>query len=350
MTIGAMRIKTTVKAGQGQVELTEVDLPGPGPGQALVRTTLTTVCGSDLHMVDTIPQVPVGKPQGHEAIGIVEAVGEGVERIKVGDRVVTSCLLGCGHCYVCQAGDQSMCRTYKAPLNVIWGCQAEAYLINSADHNMLRVPDALSDKQAMFAGDIMSTGFAAVERGGLKAGQTVAIFAQGPVGLCATAGAKYYGASRIIVVESIPERIALAKRFGATDVVPPAEAVQRIRELTDGRGVDLAVEALGREETFGACFKAIRPGGTVSSVGVYAGVGELKIPTNTPTFSQFSVVTSMCPGGPSRLKYLLGLLESGKVDLTPLWTHERKLSEISSVYEMFRKRQDGAVKIAVAVD
>ncbi|MET0343003.1 MAG: zinc-binding dehydrogenase [Polyangiales bacterium] len=343
-----MRIKTTVKAGPGQVELTDVDLPGPGEGQVLVRTTLTTVCGSDLHMVDNIPQVPVGKPQGHEAIGIVEAVGPGVSRIKKGDRVVTSCLLGCGHCYVCAAGDQSMCRTYKAPLNVIWGCQAEAYLINSADVNMSVVPESLSDKQALFAGDIMSTGFAASERGGLKPGQTVAIFAQGPVGLCATAGAKFYGAGRIIVVESVPERIELAKKLGATDVVAPAEAVAKIKELTDGKGVDLAIEALGREETFAAAYKVIRPGGTLSSVGVYAGVSELKLPI-TSTFSQFKFVTSMCPGGPERLNYLMGLIQTGKVDLTPLWTHERKLSDISDVYETFRKRKDGAVKIAVTV-
>jgi alcohol dehydrogenase len=249
---------------------------------------------------------------------------------------------------VCEAGDQSMCRTYKAPLNVIWGCQAEAFLINSADVNMTKIPEQLTDKQALFAGDIMSTGFAAVERGGLKPGQTVAIFAQGPVGLCATAGAKYYGAGRIIVVESVPERVAMAKRLGADEVVPPAEAVARIKELTDGRGVDLAIEALGKEETFNAAYRVIRPGGTVSSVGVYAGVPELKVPINA-TFSQFKFVTSMCPGGPERLTYLMGLIQSGKVDLTPLWTHDRKLGEISDVYEMFRKRTDGALKIAVTV-
>jgi alcohol dehydrogenase len=340
------KVKTCVKAGPGQVQIVERDLPGPGPGQALIRTTLSTVCGSDLHMIDDFAILPAGTPQGHEAVGIVEAVGDGVARIKTGDRVVTSCLIGCGHCYVCMAGDMSMCRTYRAPLNVLFGCQGEAFLVNSADLNMTVVPEGLTDKQALFSGDIMSTGFAAIERARLKPGQSVAIFAQGPVGLCATAGAKFYGASRIIAVESVPERIAMAKRLGADDVVAPAEAVERIKELTNGQGVDVAVEALGREATLDACFKVIRHGGVVSSVGVYANIKAISLPVNA-IFSQFTFVTSMCPGGTERLNYLLGLVQSGKVDLTPLWTHDRKLSDIEAIYDMFRKRQDGALKIAI---
>jgi alcohol dehydrogenase len=342
------KVKTCVKAGPGQVDLIERDLPGPAAGQALIRTTLSTVCGSDLHMIDDFAILPVGQPQGHEAVGVVEAVGDGVSRIKVGDRVVTSCLIQCGHCHVCLAGDTSMCRTYHAPLNVLFGCQAEAFLVNSADLNMTVLPEGLTDKQALFSGDIMSTGFAAIERAHLKPGQTVAVFAQGPVGLCATAAAKFYGASRIITVESVPERIAMSKRMGADDVVPPENAVERIKELTQGKGVDLAVEALGREATLDACFKVIRHGGVVSSVGVYANIRAISIPVNA-IFSQFTFVTSMCPGGTTRLDYLLGLVQAGKVDLTPLWTHDRKLSEIASVYDMFRKREDGALKIAVTV-
>jgi threonine dehydrogenase-like Zn-dependent dehydrogenase len=342
------KVKTCIKAGTGQVDLIERDLPGPAAGQALIRTTLSTVCGSDLHMIDDFVMLPVGQPQGHEAIGIVEAVGDGVTRIRPGDRVVTSCLISCGHCHVCEAGDTSMCRTYRAPLNVLFGCQAEAFVVNSADLNMTVVPEALTDKQALFAGDIMSTGFAAIERARLRPGQSVAIFAQGPVGLCATAAAKFYGASHIITVESVPERVAMSKRLGADDVVDPAQAVERIKELTQGKGVDVAVEALGREETFAACLQVIRHGGTVSSVGVYANVKAVSIPVNA-IFNQFTFVTSMCPGGPERLSYLMGLVQSGKVDLMPLWTHDRKLSEIDSVYDMFRKREDGALKIAITV-
>ncbi|HEY2732997.1 MAG TPA: zinc-binding dehydrogenase [Polyangiales bacterium] len=340
------KVKTVVKAGPGQVELIDRELPGPKPGQALIRTTLSTVCGSDLHMVDDFPMAPAGQPQGHEAVGIVEDVGEGVTRIKKGDRVVTSCLIGCGHCHVCLAGDLCMCRTYKAPMNVLFGCQAEAFVVNSADLNMAVVPKDLSDKQALFTGDIMSTGFAAIERAHLKPGQSVAIFAQGPVGLCATAAAKFYGASRIITVESVPERVAMSKKLGATDVVDPEGAVDKIKELTKNQGVDVAVEALGREVTLESCLKVIRHGGTVSSVGVYPNMKAFSLPVNA-IFSQFTFVTSMCPGGTERLNYLLGLIQSGKVDLTPLWTHDRKLSDIANVYEMFRKRQDGALKIAL---
>jgi alcohol dehydrogenase len=341
------RVKSVVKAGPGQVEVSERDLPDPGPGQALIRTTLTTVCGSDLHFVDDLP-APAGQPQGHEAVGIVEAVGSGVERVKKGDRVVTSCLISCGHCHVCLVGDTSMCRTYHAPLNVLFGCQSEAFIVNSADLNMTQVPEALSDKQALFTGDIMSTGFAAVERGKLKAGQSVAIFAQGPVGLCATAGAKYYGAGLIIAVESVPERAEVAKQLGAHEVVSPENAVEKIKALTQGKGVDLAIEALGKEATFAAAYSVIRHGGTISSVGVYTGMRELKIPLNA-IFVQFTFTTSMCPGGPERLNYLMGLIESGKVDLSPLWTHDRRLDQAPEFYEMFRKRQDGVLKIAIAM-
>ncbi len=339
------RVKACVKAGPGQVNLVDRDLPDPTPGQALIRTSLTTICGSDLHMIDDFP-VPAGMPQGHEAVGVIESVGSGVERFKRGDRVVSSCIVSCGHCYVCEAGDTSMCRTYRAPLNVLFGCQAEAYLVSSADRNLAVVPADMTDKQAIFAADIMSTGFAAVERGHLKPGQTVAIFAQGPVGLCATAAAKYYGAGRIIAVESVPERVAMAKRLGADDVVSPEGCVERIKELTGGRGVDLAIEALGKTATFDACIKVIRHGGTVSSVGVYAGISTLSIPTSD-VFFQFTLVTSYCPGGTERLQFLMNLMQSGKVDLAPLFTHDRKLADIASSYDLFRQRREGVLKIAV---
>jgi alcohol dehydrogenase len=340
------KVKSCVKAGPGQVELTERTIPDPGPGQALIRTTLTTVCGSDLHMVDDFPIAPAGQPQGHEAVGVIEAVGLGVERLKKGDKVITSCLICCGHCHVCLAGDTSMCRTYKAPLNVLFGCQSEAFIVNSADLNMTQLPDGMTDKQALFTGDIMSTGFAAIERGRLKPGQSVAVFAQGPVGLCATAGAKYYGAGHIIAVESVPERVAMAKKLGAHDVVSPENAVEKIKELTQGKGVDLAVEALGREATLAACHSVIRHGGTISSVGVYVGTREFKFPLGAIS-SQFTFVTSMCPGGPERLTYLMGLIQSGKVDLSPLWTHDKKLDEIGPIYDLFRNRRDGVLKVAI---
>lgn len=340
------RVRAVVKAGPGQVECRQVDLGDPAPGEALVRTTLTTVCGSDLHFIDDFAFIPEGRPQGHEAVGVIDAVGEGVERLRVGDRVVVSPLIGCGHCLVCEAGDSSMCVTYSAPLNCLFGCQAEAFKLRSADFNLARIPDGLSDRSALFAGDIMSTGFAAIERGHLARGQSVAIFAQGPIGLCATAAAIHYGAGAVFAVESISERCALAKRLGAHEVFAPEVAVERIRELTAGRGVDLAVEAVGKPEALAAAQRVIRPGGTISSVGVYAGAREYRFPIDAVS-CHFTFTTTMCPGGHERLAYLMQLLERGAVDLSALWTHDRSLSEAAEVYDMIRTRRQGAIKVAL---
>jgi threonine dehydrogenase-like Zn-dependent dehydrogenase len=192
----------------------------------------------------------------------------------------------------------------------------------------------------------MSTGFAAIERARMEEGQTVAIFAQGPVGLCVTAAAKYYKAGMIVAVESIPERVEMARRLGADRVVAPDQAVDEIMTMTDGVGVDVAVEALGKQITFENCLKVTRMGGTVSSVGVYNPLPALSLPTDG-SFIHRTIVTTLCPVGTKRLQDLLGILESGAVDLTPMLTHDRKLDDIVASYDMFRKRQDGVLKIAI---
>ena len=218
---------TCVKTGEREVAMAQVPYPdAPGPGQALVKTTLSTICGSDIHIVDELP-VPAGVPMGHEAVGVVEAVGAGVTAFKAGDRVVTSCLLCCGTCARCMEGDPQVCQTFNSPGNLLFGAQGEFFLVNGAQTSMAKVPDALEDEQVLLGTDIMSTGFGAIERAEMKAGDTVAVFAQGPVGLCATAAARTLGAGLIIAVESIPERQAMAKRLGADIVVEPGEAVAR---------------------------------------------------------------------------------------------------------------------------
>lgn len=340
------KAKGCIKEDTGKVALAEYELGDPGPGQVLVRPTLTTICGSDIHITDDIPEVPPGMPMGHEAVGIVEAVGEGVERHRAGDKVVMSCLSSCGHCVACSNDELNLCETFGAPMNLVLGAQADLVMINGADFSMAALPPSVDDKAGVLISDILSTGFGACERGGIKAGSTVAIFAQGPVGLCATLGAKYYGAERIIAVESIPERIAMAKRFGATDIVAPEGAVETILELTGGRGVDVAIEALGKQVTFSNCCKSVRLGGTVSSVGVYGGVDALALPTDG-TFIHRRLVTTLCPAGRQRLEYLLGLIDDGKIDPTPLFTHEMPLEQIVDAYDLFRARRDGVMKIAI---
>ena len=178
-------VRTCIKEADGQVVFTDSDVPDPGPGQALIRTTLTTICGSDIHIVDDIPEVPAGMPMGHEGVGVVEAVGQGVERFKPGDRVVACCLMSCGHCVRCTSGEESICEALGAPMNLVFGAQSEAFLVSGADFTLAIVPPALEDRHAVLVADILSTGFGAAERAAVKPGQSVAIFAQGPVGLCA---------------------------------------------------------------------------------------------------------------------------------------------------------------------
>lgn len=337
---------TCVKTGPHGVAMAPIPYPDePGPGQALIKTSLSTICGSDMHLVDEMP-IPAGVPMGHEAIGIVEAVGAGVTGFKAGDRVATSCLLSCGTCRRCQEGEAQVCETFNAPGNLLFGAQGDYFLVNGAQNSLAKVPDSLSDEQVLFVTDIMSTGFGAIERAEIKPGDTVVVFAQGPVGLCATAGARAYGAGTIIAVESIPERAAMAKRFGADIVLDPADAVAKIMAHTNNKGVDIAVEALGHQVTFENACAVVRNGGTVSSVGVYGAFPQLTMPTSG-SFIHRKLVTTLCPVGTARMDRLMALVSGGKVDLTPLITHSMKLSETPAGYDLFRKKEGGVLKIAL---
>ena len=342
---------TLVKTGMGTLELREIPLPELGPNDVLVRTRLATVCGSDIHFLDEYP-MPSGRdalPMGHEGLGVVAAAGSAVRTLAEGDRVVASCVYGCGRCDNCQHGHLQLCTVFgKIPgiTNGLAGCQGEYFVVREADLNAARVPDELPDEAAILAGDIMSTGFGAVERGGVSTGDTVAIFAQGPVGLCATAGARIRGAGLIIAVEGIPERAEMARRLGANVVVGPEGAIDEILAMTGGRGVDVAIEALGRDVTFrGACATA-RVGGTVSSVGVYAAHRSLDVRVDG-RFYMRRIVTTVCPGGSDRLRRLYDVALHGNVDLSVLFTHRRKLDEVVDAYEQFKHREDGMVKVAL---
>jgi alcohol dehydrogenase len=333
-----------VKTDQRKVEMRKLPVPTPGPAQALVKMRLSTICGSDIHIIDELP-VPAGTPMGHEAVGEVADAGEGVVGFKQGDRVVASCLFGCGTCSRCQEGSLQVCERYT-PLNLLFGCQGEYYLVQNPDLNMAKVPDDLDDEGALFATDIMSTGFAAIENAELRFGDSVAIFAQGPVGLCATAAARARGAGFIIAVESVPERVIAAKRLGADAIVDPAKAVDGIMTLTGGKGVDVSVEALGHQTTLENAARVTRFGGTLSSVGVYGAFPSVSIPTDG-TFLHRRIVTTLCPSGSERLRRMMDLVRFGKVDLRALLTHRTTLADTPEGYELFRARKEGVIKLAI---
>lgn len=341
---------TCVKTAIGKVEMREMPVPSPGPGQMVVKTTLASICGSDMHFVDEFPMFPGldVMPMGHEAVGVVHEVGDGVTRFKPGDRVVTSCLYACGTCKQCRLGDFSAC-TGGGPMNLVFGAQGEYFLMPFADVSAAKIPDDLSDEQVLFAGDIMSTAFGAIERADLKLADSVAVVGQGPVGLCATAGARALGAGLVIGVEPVAERQEMARRLGANVVLDPGkvDAVAEIKNLTGGLGVDIAVEAIGLQETFETCLGAARRGGTISSVGVYGSTDRLSMATMDMDFFHRRIIMTFCPVGNDRLTRLMDVIRHGRVDLTPLWTHSLKISETPKAYDLFRSRTGGVLKIAL---
>jgi threonine dehydrogenase-like Zn-dependent dehydrogenase len=233
--------------------------------------------------------------------------------------------------------------------NTIDGCQAEYVLVHDAMANLSPIPDGLTDEQVLMCPDIMSTGFSGAESGGIRIGDTVVVFALGPIGLCAVAGAKLMGATKIIGVDHLPARMDVARKMGCDHVVNFDEGnpVEQIMALTDGRGVDVAIEALGTQGTFEAGLRSIRPGGTLSSLGVYS--TDLKIPLSafSAGLGDNKIVTTLCPGGKERMRRLMTVCASGRVDLKPLVTHRYKLEQIEEAYDLFSHQRDGVLKVAI---
>jgi threonine dehydrogenase-like Zn-dependent dehydrogenase len=197
--------------------------------------------------------------------------------------------------------------------------------------------------------DIMSTGFGGAEAGHIRIGDSVAVFAQGPIGLCATAGAKLSGATQIFVVDALPERLRTAKALGADVTINYKEkdAIAAIMEATGGRGVDVAIEALGTQSTFESCLRVLRPGGVLSSLGVYSGKLTLPLDAVAAGLGNHTIVTTLCPGGKERMRRLMDVIASRRVDLTPLVTHRFTLDQIESAYDLFANQRNGVLKVAI---
>ena len=344
----------------GRIVLGEKPIPDVGPLDALLRITTTTICGTDVHILKGEYPVAKGLTIGHEPVGIIEKLGSAVQGYREGQRVIAGAITPSGHSAACLCGCGSQDGGFNASGfkamggwrfgNTIDGCQAEYVLVPDAMTNLCPVPEELTDEQVLMCPDIMSTGFSGAESGGIRIGDTVAVFAQGPIGLCATAGAKLAGATTVIGVDSIPGRLEMARRCGADLTVNYKEVdpVEEILRLTDGRGVDVAIEALGTQSTFGAALRVLRPGGTLSSLGVYS--TDLTIPLGAfaAGLGDHKIVTTLCPGGKERMRRLMNVIQSGRVDLKPMVTHRFKLDEIEAAYELFSHQRDGVLKVAIA--
>jgi threonine dehydrogenase-like Zn-dependent dehydrogenase len=233
--------------------------------------------------------------------------------------------------------------------NTINGAWAEYLLVPDARANLAPVPDELTDAQVLMLPDIASTGISGAESGQVRIGDSVAVFAQGPIGLCATLGARLRGASLIVGVDPVPERREMARRFGATVTLDPAahDVVAELRRLTDGRGVDVAIEALGRQETFESALRATRAGGTLSSLGVYSGKLSAPYEALHAGLGDQRIVTTLCPGGKERMRRLLAMVQHERIDLSPLITHEYALADLPKAFDLFSRQAGGVLKVAI---
>jgi len=349
-------MKATVFLGTNAIRVKEVELPRVGVGEALIRITLTTICGTDLHILRGEYPVRPGLIIGHEPVGVIEELGDGLTGYAIGDRVLVGAITPCGQCHACLSGNHSQCghgAGYEALGgwrfgNTINGAQAEYLLVPNAQANLAKIPDELSDQQVVLLADIASTGFGGAESGKIKIGDSVAVFAQGPIGLCATAGAKLMGAGLIIGIDGDASRLEMAKRMGADIVLDYREVdvLAEVKKLTGG-GADVSIEALGTQQTFENALRSLRPGGTLSSLGVYSGKLQMPYDAFAAGLGDHRIVTTLCPGGKERMRRLMEVVRHRRVDLTPLLTHTFSLDLITDAYKLFGERADGVIKVAI---
>ncbi len=353
------KMKAAIFVEPGRIVLDDKTIPEVGPLDALMRVTTTTICGTDVHILKGEYPVARGLTIGHEPVGVIEKLGSAVKGYREGQRVIAGAITPSGWSNACLCGTCSQDGAGTAhgwkPLggwkfgNTIDGCQAEYVLVPDAMVNLAPVPDALTDEQVLMCPDIMSTGFSGAESAGIRIGDIVAVFAQGPIGLCATAGAKLSGASVVFGVDRLPDRLAMSGKLGADHMIDSSKVdpVEEIMRLTGGRGVDVAIEALGTQQTFEACLRVLRPGGTLSSLGVYS--TDLTIPLGpfAAGLGDHRIITTLCPGGKERMRRLMSVIENGRVDLSAMVTHRYKLDDIEAAYELFSHQRDGVLKIAL---
>jgi len=344
-------MKTFVMKSLDQVGFMDKPIPKAGPNDAIVKTTRALICTSDSHTVHGAIGPRENLTLGHEAVGVVHEAGAEVKLFKRGDRVVVGAITPDWGELASQAGHPSQSGAALGGwkfANLKDGVFAEYFHVNEADANMALIPRDVADEAAVYCCDMMTTGFMAAENGDVPIGGTVAVFALGSVGLMAVAGARLRGAGLIIGVDSIAKRTELAKSYGADVIVDfsKEDPVARIMELTGGRGVDCAIEALGSEVSFQNAMKVTKPGGTVSNVG-YHGKGDL---VGIPRLdwgvgmAEKSIRTGLCPGGRLRMERMLALLQSGRVDPTKMTTHTFPFDQLDKAFAVMDKKLDGIIK------
>ena len=333
----------------GEVRLEEK--PDPellAEDDAIVRVEATGVCGSDLHIYHGRVQIEPGFTIGHEFVGTVTEAGPGVTRAAVGDRVLGCYCSACGECFFCKRGDFHKCDEGRVfghgkTLGSLQGAQADLVLVPHANLTLRKVPDGMSSDAALFAGDVMGTGYHAVEMAAIEPGGTAAVLGLGPVGLCAVQAARAAGAATVIAIDTVDERLRMAESFGATPVhLTEDDPRAAVKAATEGRGVDAAIDAVGHPEAFDLACRIARKAGTVSAIGVYAErmevhMGVIWIKALTVRTGHANVIKHVDP--------VLERMAAGELDPTPLVTHHMPLEDAAEAYAIYDRRE--ALKIVM---
>ncbi|MBF8746699.1 NAD(P)-dependent alcohol dehydrogenase [Pseudomonas putida] len=359
-------MKAAVFVEPGRIELADKPIPEVGPTDALIRLTTTTICGTDVHILKGEYPVAKGLTVGHEPVGVIEKLGSAVKGYTEGQRVIAGAICPNFNSYAAQDGVPSQdgsylierglcgCHGYKATAgwrfgNLIDGTQAEYVLVPDAEGNLAPIPDGLTDEQVLMCPDIMSTGFKGAENANIRIGDTVVVFAQGPIGLCATAGARLLGASTIIAVDGNDHRLGISRSMGADITLNfnQCDVVDEIMKLTKGRGADSSIECLGLPSTFEQAIKVLKPGGTFSSLGVYSSDVKIPLAAFAAGLGDHKINTALCPGGKERMRRLMSVIESNRADFGSLVTHHYALDNIVEAYDLFAHQRDGVLKIAI---
>jgi alcohol dehydrogenase len=350
-------MKALVYHGPGEKSWT--DAPDPHiqhPTDVIVRMDTTTICGTDLHILKgDVPAVTPGRILGHEGVGVIMDAGSAVSGgLAEGDNVIVSCIKSCGECSFCREGNFAHCLGDEGVSGIGWvfghlidGTQAEYVRVPYAQNSVYKVPDGVSNQQAVMLSDILPTGFEmGVQYGGVKPGDVVAVVGAGPVGLAVMATAGFYGAARVIAIDLDENRVQQAAKFGATDGVISSEPDYReqIMDLTDGFGVDVAVEAVGIPQTFGMCTDIVRPGGRVANVGVHGAPVELNI--QDLWIKNIAITMGLVNANTTPL--LLKLVASGKLNVDAFATHHFNLGDMMGAYDTFgRAAETKALKVVI---
>jgi alcohol dehydrogenase len=346
-------MKALVYKGPGEKALEERPVPEIiNDTDAVVKISKTTICGTDLHiMKGDVPTCTPGRILGHEGVGVVEKVGRGVTSFKAGDKVLISCISACGRCEYCRKGMFSHCTTGGWILgNTIDGTQAEYARTPHADTSLYHIPEGADEEALVMLSDILPTGFeCGVLNGKVAPGGTVAIVGSGPIGLAALLTAQFYSPSKLIMIDLDNNRLAVAKQFGATHTVNSSDgkAIEKVMELTDGKGVDTAIEAVGVPATFVMCQKLVAAGGTIANIGVHGVKADLHLEdlwSHNVTITTRLVDTVSTP-------MLLKTVQADKIDPKKLITHRFKLSDIMRAYEVFGKAAETqALKVIIEAE